>query len=95
MQQFTEIDKRQLSVDNVQMVIDVYDDCIAYLDRRFGTLVDELRQRGVLENTLMVLGILEKRWKLLATRNLSSQFWCVSAADSCRHSERPVENPHP
>ncbi len=43
----------------------------------------------------MVLGILEKRWKLLATRNLSSQFWCVSAADSCRHSERPVENPHP
>jgi arylsulfatase A-like enzyme len=55
LQQFTGIDKKQLSVENVQMVIDVYDDCIAYLDRRLGTLVDELRQRGLLENTLVIV----------------------------------------
>ncbi len=42
LQGFTEIDKMKLSIDDVQMAIDVYDDCIAYLDRRLGTLLDEL-----------------------------------------------------
>jgi arylsulfatase A-like enzyme len=37
------------------MAIDVYDDCIFYLDRRLGTLLDELGRRGVLDNTLVIV----------------------------------------
>ena len=33
----------------------MYDDCIAYLDRRLGLLLDELSRRGVLENTLVIV----------------------------------------
>ena len=49
------IDKTTLSIDDVQMATDVYDDCIAYLDRRLGLLLDELSRQGVLENTLVVV----------------------------------------
>ena len=52
---FTGIDKTTLSIDDVQMATDVYDDCIAYLDRRLGLLLDELSRRGVLENTLVIV----------------------------------------
>jgi len=52
---FTGIDKTTLSIDDVQMATDVYDDCIAYLDRRLGLLLDELSRQGVLENTLVVV----------------------------------------
>ncbi len=52
---FTAIDKTTLSIDDVQMATDVYDDCIAYLDRRLGLLLDELSRRGVLENTLVIV----------------------------------------
>ena len=37
------------------MAIDVYDDCIAYLDRRLGILLEELDRRGVLDNTLVIV----------------------------------------
>ena len=49
------IDKTTLSSVDVQMATDVYDDCIAYLDRRLGLLLDELSRQGVLENTLVVV----------------------------------------
>ena len=42
-------------IHDVRMATDVYDDCIAYLDRRLGLLLDELSRRGVLENTLVIV----------------------------------------
>ena len=39
----------------MRMAIDVSDDCIAYLDRRLGILLHELGQRGVLDDTLVVV----------------------------------------
>jgi arylsulfatase A-like enzyme len=52
---FMGIDKTTLSSDDVQLATDVYDDCIAYLDRRLGLLLDELSRQGALENTLVVV----------------------------------------
>jgi arylsulfatase A-like enzyme len=49
------LDKTKLSYHHVQMAIDVYDDSISYLDRRLGILLGELRRRGVLDDTLLVL----------------------------------------
>ena len=37
------------------MAADVYDDCISYLDRRLGMLLQELSRRGVLDNTLVIV----------------------------------------
>jgi arylsulfatase A-like enzyme len=48
------LDKMQLSRAHVQMAMDVYDDSIHYLDRKLGSLLDELRTRGVLDNTLVI-----------------------------------------
>jgi arylsulfatase A-like enzyme len=55
LQAFTGIDKSTLSYDDVRLAIDVYDDCIFYLDRRLGSLLDELSRRGVLDNTLVIV----------------------------------------
>jgi arylsulfatase A-like enzyme len=55
LQGFTGIDKTMLSIDDVQMATDVYDDCISYLDRRLGLLLDELSRKGVLENTMVIV----------------------------------------
>jgi arylsulfatase A-like enzyme len=49
------LDKTKLSYYYVQMAIDVYDDSISYLDRRLGTLLDELGGRGVLDDTLIIV----------------------------------------
>jgi len=49
------LDKASLSYHDVQMAADVYDDCIAYLDRRLGALLDELNRRGVLDDTLVIV----------------------------------------
>jgi arylsulfatase A-like enzyme len=40
---------------DVRMAIDVYDDCIAYLDRRLGILLQELGRRGVLDDMLVIV----------------------------------------
>ena len=48
-------DKSKHSARNVRMAIDVYDDCISYLDRRLGILLDELTRRGVLDDTLVIV----------------------------------------
>jgi arylsulfatase A-like enzyme len=55
LQGFTSVDKMTLSVEDVRMAVDVYDDCIFYLDRRLESLLDELSRRGVLENTLLIV----------------------------------------
>ncbi len=44
---WTTVDKATLSPRDVQMATDVYDDCIAELDRRLGTLIEDLGRRGV------------------------------------------------
>ncbi|MHC5542874.1 sulfatase, partial [Singulisphaera rosea] len=55
LQSFTGLDKTSLSNDDVHMAIDVYDDCISYLDKRLGSLLEELGRKGVLENTLVIV----------------------------------------
>jgi arylsulfatase A-like enzyme len=49
------LDKAKLTDRQVQMANDLYDDSIAYLDRRLGALVGELRRRGALENTVLIV----------------------------------------
>ena len=40
------LDKARLSYHDVRMATDVYDDCIAHLDRRLGILLDDLSRAG-------------------------------------------------
>jgi arylsulfatase A-like enzyme len=49
------LEKASLAYEDVRMAADVYDDCIAYLDRRLGALLDELGRRGVLDDTLVIV----------------------------------------
>jgi arylsulfatase A-like enzyme len=49
------LDKARLSAHEVQMAADTYDDCVSYLDRRLGMLFEELKRRGVLDNTLVII----------------------------------------
>lgn len=46
---------REYSPDELRELTDAYDSCIFYLDDRLGRLVEALRERGLLENTLLVL----------------------------------------
>ena len=55
MRAFNGIDKFNLSVEDVQMARDVYDDSLLYLDRHLGLLIDELGRRGVLEDMLIII----------------------------------------
>jgi arylsulfatase A-like enzyme len=55
MEHWTSVDKNTLTVRDVQLGNDVYDDCIAYLDRRLGDLLEELRGRGLLDDTIVVV----------------------------------------
>jgi arylsulfatase A-like enzyme len=52
---FTGVDKMTLSVEDVRMANDVYDDCLFYMDLQLGLLIDELGRRGVLEDTLLII----------------------------------------
>src|SRR6185437_8303051 len=38
-----------------QLIRDSYDNCLAYLDGRLGELLDELRRRGVLDHTVVIV----------------------------------------
>jgi arylsulfatase A-like enzyme len=49
------VDKASLSYHDVLVASDIYDDCILYLDRRLGGLLDELARRGVLDETLVIV----------------------------------------
>jgi arylsulfatase A-like enzyme len=55
LQQWAMIDKTKQPMRDVQLANDLYDDSIAYLDRRLGALLDELGKSGVLENTVVVV----------------------------------------
>ena len=48
-------DKAALSYHDVRMAIDIYDDCIAYLDARLESLLQELKQRDQLDDTVVIL----------------------------------------
>lgn len=45
----------QLSAEETQAELDDYDGAIAYLDQQIGLLLDELKRRGTLNNTLVVI----------------------------------------
>jgi arylsulfatase A-like enzyme len=49
------LEKARLDPRDVRMAADIYDDGIAYLDRRLGALLDELGRRGALEDTLVIV----------------------------------------
>jgi arylsulfatase A-like enzyme len=55
LQRWLTLDKTRLPYRDVQMAIDVYDECITYLVRRLGALLDELGRRGVLDDTLVLV----------------------------------------
>jgi arylsulfatase A-like enzyme len=54
-QNWFELDKTRLAREDVALVADAYDDCIADLDEQVGKLLDELRARGVLEQTWLII----------------------------------------
>ena len=35
--------------------VDAYDDCLSFLDHHFGLMMDELEQRGALDNTVVII----------------------------------------
>jgi arylsulfatase A-like enzyme len=47
--------KATFSDHDVRMAADIYDDCIAYLDRRLELLLQELKRRGLLDHTLVIV----------------------------------------
>jgi arylsulfatase A-like enzyme len=49
------IDKLQLPEHYTRLARDCYDNCVAYLDERLGQLFDDLRRRGVLDRTWVVI----------------------------------------
>ena len=53
--QWNILDKTTLPFHDIHMANDLYDDSIAYLDRQLGILLDELKQRGVLDNTVVIV----------------------------------------
>ncbi len=52
---FRDVPKEKKQIRNILMARDCYDDCIASLDQTLGRLLGELRDRGLLENTLVVI----------------------------------------
>jgi arylsulfatase A-like enzyme len=48
-------DKLHLSPHEIELARDSYDDCIATLDRRIGSLLDELERRCLLGDTLVII----------------------------------------
>jgi arylsulfatase A-like enzyme len=52
---WTTIDKLTLPRHFLALARDSYDNCLAYLDEQLGVLFDELRGRGVLDKTLVVI----------------------------------------
>jgi arylsulfatase A-like enzyme len=48
-------DRAQIHQQGTRLLKDAYESCIAYLDDQIGRLFDELRSRGLLENTLVIV----------------------------------------
>lgn len=53
--QATRSEKKKMSPEEIQAELDAYDGTIAFLDQHLGRLFDELRKRGLLQNTLIVV----------------------------------------
>jgi arylsulfatase A-like enzyme len=49
------MDKDHMIKRDIQLAVDSYDSCIAFLDASLGRLMGELRSRGLLDNTLVVI----------------------------------------
>src|SRR5262249_37650372 len=49
------VDKLRLPPRYWALARDAYDDCVAYLDEQLGVLFDELRRRGLLDQTLVII----------------------------------------
>lgn len=47
--------EHKYTAPEIQALQDAYDSCIAYLDHEIGSLLDGLQDRGVLENTLVII----------------------------------------
>ena len=54
-QYWWDLDKTRLPPEDLAFAADAYDDCIADLDEQLGSLFDELRARGVLERTWLII----------------------------------------
>jgi arylsulfatase A-like enzyme len=54
-ERWREIDKTRLPQHYRNLIVDCYDNCLAYLDERLGELFDELQSRGVLDRTLVIV----------------------------------------
>ncbi len=46
---------RKLNAEEVQLLLDAYDSCLVYADAMMGQLFDELRRRGMMDNTVIIL----------------------------------------
>jgi arylsulfatase A-like enzyme len=55
LEHWVDIDKRALPPAYRNLIIDCYDNCLAYLDERLGELLDELERSGVLARSLVVV----------------------------------------
>lgn len=49
------VDKSKLTPADAQAARDAYDDCLAALDAQLGDLIEALRERGVLDRTVLIL----------------------------------------
>jgi len=49
------VDKSRLSPADARAAADAYDDCLAALDAQLGDLIEELRGRGVLDRTVLIV----------------------------------------
>jgi arylsulfatase A-like enzyme len=47
--------KPTLTAEEIQVEVNAYDECLAYLDTQLGALFSELARRGLAENTLMII----------------------------------------
>ena len=54
-QQWPLLDKTTLSPKQIAFGIDAYDECVADLDEQLGVLFDELRRRGILDQTWLIV----------------------------------------
>lgn len=52
---FIDLGKPNLSMRDIEMARDCYDDSIAYLDKQLGRLLNELSRQGVLDETMVII----------------------------------------
>ena len=55
LQNWFESDKSELTPEEITFAVDAYDECIADLDEQLGVLFDELRRRGILDRTWLIV----------------------------------------